>query len=1208
VVDLLLRAGATLDQILVVTFTEKATTELTHRVRRKLAELCDLRAGDRRAIEAAGADDEDCWILDEPARQRLRRAVLGFDRAHILTIHAFCQRILTENTFAQGRFFDEEPTDEREAFRAAFVETLRRDIHPTHGAATLIEAWRRAGLALERLERMLFEAHKRLACIYPTRAEALRPQAGFDDARLVEAVTTWPTVSGADQERQLLQAFKQNKVHHKTAEAWVRRLARISAALTADDGGAAALLAAVERQDREYVRGQSKSNTGLFRKLAEDLPAHAADALVARLQQAAAALDAASPPLLAALAHQLLPLIGARLARRKRDAGLFDFQDMLTLVAQSLAAQDARAGALVAALRARYRYALVDEFQDTDETQWQIFRRLFLEPGATGLLTLVGDPKQAIYSFRGADVHTYLRARAELGAAHETLFLNASYRATPDLVAAQNTLLEQDDPAPFFRVAGGIQYDHPVSCGQPGLALVDARGLVAAPVVVLDAQRGGDATATRLRLWEIKPALLDRMNAEIAALLSDSGRLFVQRAGAAPAPIGARDIFVLTRTMRESREVGEALAARRIPFAYFKQERLFETVEARAILDLLRALADPEDRSARFRAFITPFFGLTLLDLAACDDLPPDHPLAQRLDDWRALGDAGQIDQLFARILDDSGVISREVFAQGLKGQGSERALTNYLHIFELLQREAVHDPCSLRELAQRLGGYVSGSRRPADRESDVQRLETDADAVQIMTIHQSKGLEASVVFVYGATWPGPRGEVRLFHDEGGARAVRVGRQPDAEEELYLADQDDEERRVLYVALTRPRARLYLPRYPLRPTFSLKGSYQFLNDRLHALLGGITADEVRRLFQVEPIACPRATPPAAVERALTPAMAAWQPPPALLTPPPPDPAFREAVAGRAGFVVTSYSAVRKIHGRAAPAAFLAAGDSIADAEAAVEIDVDVDLGADAMDGPEIRTGGEGASAHPADELPRGRLSGSFLHEVIEHLPLDTLARAPALEDWARLPEVSELVERMRRRHDRDPAHLPHARRLVHTALSVPVRLGDSVIPSLAGSGRPTREMEFLYPIPASGHPAAAGGDGGAAAVADAPAWRIERGVVKGFIDYLFEHQGRVYVCDWKSDTLPSWDPATVAAHCERDYAIQAQVYSLAAVRLLDLRDAGAFDRCFGGVLYCFLRGMRAGDPDAGIYFHRPTWDDLRGWQRAMLDGRYWGLS
>jgi exodeoxyribonuclease V beta subunit len=389
---------------------------------------------------------------------------------------------------------------------------------------------------------------------------------------------------------------------------------------------------------------------------------------------------------------------------------------------------------------------------------------------------------------------------------------------------------------------------------------------------------------------------------------------------------------------------------------------------------------------------------------------------------------------------------------------------------------------------------------------------------------------------------------------------------------------------VLYVGLTRARARLYLPRFPGRSIFGLNGAYSFLNDRLNGLLGGITPDDVRRLFRMDAIACPLAPEDDAGTVAPGRAVAAWQPPADLLSPPAPDPAFREAATARAGFIVTSFSAIR----RARP-----------------EQDVDAAAGAESETAPPAV-----AAPPDPDELPRGRLSGTFLHDVIEHLPLDTLTRAPDFEAWRQLPEVGELFEEMRRRHDRHPAHLPHAQRLVHTALSVPVRLGEVTVPSLGGAGHPTREMEFLYPIPARHHPALdpSHRDRDGNRDSEGPAWRIERGVVKGFIDYLFEHDGRVYVCDWKSDTLPSWTPAEVAAHCTRDYAVQAEVYTLAAVRLLGLDDATAFDARFGGVLYCFLRGMRADDAGAGIYFRRPVWDEIQGWQRAMLEPRYWGMG
>jgi exodeoxyribonuclease V beta subunit len=256
---------------------------------------------------------------------------------------------------------------------------------------------------------------------------------------------------------------------------------------------------------------------------------------------------------------------------------------------------------------------------------------------------------------------------------------------------------------------------------------------------------------------------------------------------------------------------------------------------------------------------------------------------------------------------------------------------------------------------------------------------------------------------------------------------------------------------------------------------------------------------------------------------------------------------------------------------------------------------------------------------PRDELPRGRLSGRFLHDVIEHLPLDTLAARPPCDEWQRLPEIRLLFERMARRHDRRPAHIPHAQRLIHTALTAPIHARDAAgavtLPGglAADALHPRREVEFLFPIPEPDHPLLAGdrnGDG------DAPAWRIERGVVKGYIDLLFGHDGRFYVCDWKGDWLPDWQAATVTAHCRDNYTVQAQLYTLATLRLIGV-GAGAggdaaredYERRFGGVLYCFLRGMRPdGDGTAGIFFQRPSFAEVAAWERAMLEPGYWGRA
>jgi exodeoxyribonuclease V beta subunit len=1159
VVDLLLTRGARLDEILVVTFTEKATAELIHRVRAKLQELKDLVPGAPRAAPAE-APDEACWIIDERARRRLREALFSFDRASIFTIHGFCQRLLSEHAFLHRRLFDEENVDEREAFHAAFAEALRRDIAASAALQPWLGLWLQTGRGLTQLEDVLWRCSRELACLHPPRPEALEP-GPLDEAAFAAALRAFPAV--ADEDAACAAWLRANKVHGGSIRKVVRTLAGLSAVAESfrRGGDLPRALAQVDLLDGK--------DGELFEYLQERIGHLAAAGEGARLLPALRALALLDRPFVAEVAHRLLPAVSARFEARKREAGLYDFQDMLTLVARSLEGDGPRQRALLATLRGRYRHALIDEFQDTDEVQWAIFRRIFFESPDGHVLTVIGDPKQAIYGFRGADVQTYLRARREIEeAGGERVPISANFRSTAAVIAGYNAVLDQ--AAPFFRPAAGILYDPPVTCGRPQLALTDAGGRPAPAVVVLDVETREKALLT----WQVKRVLQARMVAELQALLGGS-LSFGDASGARP--LRAGDVFILTRTVRESREIGEVLRAARIPFAFYKQERLFQTVEAREVLDLLRAIAEPEDRSARARAFITPFFGLSLPELAACDDLDGSDAILRLLHEWKALADEGDFEGLFARIVEDSGIVCRELFLRQ-----NERALTNYLHVLEILQEEAARSRATIRELAQTLGAYVAGTRKPPGEGRDIQRLESDADAVQIMTIHHAKGLEAAVVFLYGGLWRFPRNEVRVVHDGQGRRVVRVGRASEAEKQQHEDEQEDEERRVLYVALTRAKARLYLPRFPAAFKNKVPGCYRFINERLHTLLGGFTPEATRALFTPIPLPCPGEPAPVA-QPAPPAALAGWQPAPALLAAEAPDEETGRLARERAGFLLTSYSAVKRVHGGFVPAADTldpAAGEAGA-------------LEADAL------------GLAPADELPRGRLSGSFLHEVIELLPLETLVERPPLEAWQELPAVAALFERMRRRHDRSPAHLPHARRLVHTALTARVRLGAVELGGLATAAHPTRELEFLYPIPEQAH-ALLGTDHHP--TPDGPAWRIERGVVKGFIDFLFEHQGRVYVCDWKGDWLPGWEEARLAAHCERNYAIQAQLYTLAALRLCGLDDEAAFERRFGGVLYCFLRGMSAGDPTAGVFFRRPRWSEILGWQGEMLGPSYWGLG
>jgi exodeoxyribonuclease V beta subunit len=1052
VVELLLVRKVPIEQILAVTFTDKAARELTDRVRSKLEEL--LRGGWREA--PASVPDGHCWTIDAEARRLLEQALFSFDMASISTIHAFCQRVLTDHAFTHGRLFEQTAIPPLSAFSEAFRAALREDFPRDARLSPWLDLWLRRG-RIESLEDLLLECNKA--------GGRIRPE--LPENALAEAAVAFG------------------------AGLPVRT-----------PGGAPVKLEAVV--------------AGLF-----------------------------------------LPVVLARTHARKALTGEYDYDDMLAFVAESL--DGPGSGELVSVLRRRYRCALIDEFQDTDVLQWKIFRKIFFESGGANPLFLIGDPKQAIYAFRGADVETYLAARREiLNAGGVLVPLTANYRSTPALIAATNRILEQSAREPFF--TGAIEYDAPVTAARDFTA-VDGAGRPAPPIRLLRPVSAGTLRAERLRA-----VLAEHIAREIRALLDPSNPALALSESGRAVPLLARNIFVLTRTKDEGYTVGERLRAAGIPHVYFKQEGLFQTDEAEDISHVLQAVEEPQDRSRRFRAWLTPFFGLTLSDLEGSGDLPGNHPLMQRLLDWKVLADAKDYARLFAQIVEESGLVRRELFLKE-----SERALTNYLHVFELLLEEAGRSKSTLEDLNRSLSRYIREEILPEGQDGNVQRLESEKDAVQIMTIHKAKGLEAAVVFVFGGFFGQGSTErkVRTYH-EGARRVAYVGSEaPRDIKDAVNKEAREEDQRLLYVALTRAQARVYLP-YFAGAKVAISGPYMPMSKALTRVLAAPTDPKLHELFSIEDIPYdlpkPGPTPPA-------PDLARWHPPEAFLEERDLSPSFRKLRDRHAGFVVESYTGLKRGAGYQAPE------DALEDAadEAAAFL-------------PE---------AGAPEELPGGRASGVFLHKILEEIPFEGLAAGAPFSRWAEDATVAALFEKARRRYGREARHLEHSRRLIHTALTAPLLLpnGDRIA-GLARAKRTLREVEFLYPIPEKGHPRLSSA---IASGAGLERFRIERGFIKGFVDLLFEHEGLTYFLDWKSDSLPRWDADFLAAHVGRNYRLQAKLYGLALVKMLGVHDRAGCEKRFGGFLYCFLRGMRApGSGVEGVYARRPDWTEIEAWEEELL--------
>jgi len=1033
VVEILLKTDATIDQILVVTFTEKATSELRARIRATLESVIT-------GVSAATASDEDEAAISDDGIRKLREALFGFDRAPIQTIHGFCHRILSELAFQTGMRFEVEVTDALSSFHQAFRAELREHMAADQAARTSLVEWlaEHPRDAMQALEDLLRNAH----------------------------------------------------------------------------------------QKRYLMTDQAAGNA----RLSKD-------------QRAALGIEVR-------VTDELLPTIVARMESAKRERGVLDYDDMLAWLARAL--EEDSGGALASTLRNRYRYALIDEFQDTDELQWKIFRRIFVEGGKNSIY-LIGDPKQAIYSFRGADVFTYLAARDELrGRKAAVVPLSENFRSTEQLIEAVNLILLQK--AQFF--TGDIRYDHPVTCARkfPG-------GDPVKPVTLMKL-----VAPEKLSAGEAREAIGIHIARTIKTILSDATPLMVRTHDGGFRPVAAKDIFILTRSILESDMIGEHLRTVGVPFAFYKQEGLFQTREAGDILDALRGVQEPEMRSRRFKAWMTPFFALPYASLANVADLPPSHPLLERLYEWKLLAEKELFAELFDAMMHQSGLVNRELFLSS-----SERKLTNYSHIFEILLEKACARRLALADLIDLLAEYVSRRALPGDADSDVMRVENERDAVQIMTVHKSKGLEAEVVFLFGGTHGGNRGaDVAVFHERG-ERRVAIGKQArTAAAESLRREDTEEDQRLMYVALTRARSKLYLPYFPNKSITTLTGFYKSLNERLKVL----AASELFEIDEVHESEGDRTADGGSLEAALR----DWDPP-ALLLDESHDGDARRAVsaitARHAPLKTWSYTSLQRSRG-------------------AEQLDSEVEEFETVTDSIEVATG--------VADLPGGRAVGVFLHEVIEKLDFASLNDAPDLKSWMGREDTRELfASTMRRCGVSDPRWLVRGPEIVFNALTSRVALGETVLENGLYRLTNVREMEFTYPIPEKHHRLlASAGDG---------AWTVERGYVKGFIDLVFRRDGLVYFADWKSDQLPSYDPHALVAHVARHYSLQANIYALGVVRLLNICTERDYDSRFGGLLYAFLRGvLRTGDGKSGFYFARPSWSEIVSYESGLMPGHLDSVS
>jgi exodeoxyribonuclease V beta subunit len=1151
-VRLILEKGLRVDQILVVTFTEAATEELRDRIRRRLREACDV-FGD-------ACDNPDPLLAHlhgmsrNPKRDlgRLQEALVSFDQAAIFTIHGFCQRTLQEKAFESGALFKTELVTDQQSLLRETVEDFWRNQFIEAGPQWA--AWaQRQGAAPGALYQFVRDYHAFDAPrIIPP------PQQRTDEADVFEAArsafertaATWRDQRESISDL-LMNSSALNRGRYRVD--WLPNwIAELDQYLAGEDLFPPA--EKLEKFSQSAIKGAVKKG--------EDPLTHSFFEQVENLSEALDALQQCWRQRLIELRRELLTFVDNELPRRKRKQNIRAFDDLLRDLRQALVSEGG--DYLARTLRMRYPAALIDEFQDTDPVQYGIFRSIY--PDTSALLFLIGDPKQAIYSFRGADIFAYLQATHEIDH-HYTLDTN--YRSDGPLVQAVQHLFAQH-PRPFWFDQIRLTEVHPAP-GRDEMSLVHPGAADNASLHLWFMPRGADGKPVAGEAAVERIA--ESVATEIVRLLEEAraGRLALDGRKVRPG-----DIAVLARKNAQAALVQKCLRARGVPSVLHGSESLFASHEMEELRLVLAAVADPVRDTAVRAALATEmlgFDGRELEQLAADEDA-----WNERLD--RFVADHGT----WARrgfILMANRMLAREGVRERLLAYpDGERRLTNLLHGIELLHKIGLEQHLGMEGL---LGWLDNQLNEKPTRDEYQMRLETDEEAVKLITIHRSKGLEYPIVFCpFAWEHSRPRSEDSLlFHDQGTGR-LTLDLDPEKEGEHYqwtLQENLAENLRLLYVSVTRARNRCYLLWGAIKQCESSAPAYLF-----H------TADQAGESTLEEQFLRVKEMGDEEMRRQLEQLAAGSGGNLTLSDLPEPDERVWQAPPAEGG-----PASCREFRGEIPLDWRIASFSSLVAGQGEERLLPDRDpLVLSAPDTGEDEEEPAGGRFDDILYFPRGARPGSCLHEIFEEI------------DFTRPDDsaTQEVIDRKLRLFGFDSQWGEAVHAMVRRVLKaeLPGDFGPVCLATLSAEDR-LAEMEFHFPAGRVSAPGLrqvfASGDLDVEVVSGPLFGGLEfppvQGFIKGYIDLVFVQQGRYYLVDWKSNHLGNrrthYHPGALRRAMVRDhYLLQYHLYSVALHRLLRARLPGYdYDRHFGGVYYLFLRGVAPEEMDgAGIFYDRPN--------------------
>ncbi|MCG8570521.1 MAG: UvrD-helicase domain-containing protein, partial [Spirochaetes bacterium] len=776
-----------------------------------------------------------------------------------------------------------------------------------------------------------------------------------------------------------------------------------------------------------------------------------------------------------------------------------------------------------------------------------IFKKIFLDsPLSANKLFIIGDPKQSIYSFRNADINTYISARKMIlkkTGSPKPAVLDTNFRALPGLLKQLNKLFSHG----WFE-----EYEESLPQVDDNLRkariIRDETGRDYCNIVQL-----GESPGEKIQASNAKIRFSNFIADEIRFLLANRNRLLIQIRGEMQRNLHEGDICIVVRKQKDAEFLEQILKENNIKAAIYKKAGLYQSEEAKHLKYLLSSIARPESQEAFKKALLTRFFDVKIEKLDQYCNLDYNHFISRVFKKWLTLSEKRQWPKLFESIMEDSGIVYRLVQKNLSSENDPERALTNLYHIIENLEEAAYKKNLDIYGILALLNNLIENNFDSLDH-PDLHRLETEDHKVQIMTIHASKGLEFPVVFLAGGFTTNSVPAYYKFHRDGNIYFDLLKNQENKVH--YENEETAEEKRLYYVAATRAVLKLYIPYFdPKIPgkagplgTFirnAIDNVFpvdNFIPFKTHQNTG--QKNEINR--DLNNININNATISAGIQAGFD----------QLFSHP-----DRKIFENRK-LTIQSFSGLsKKVH-------FIAADETGA-----------ADFGEDNKENDEMESAelNDSVDSDVDIHVPYGSSAGDMFHAILENI---NFRKAYSAESSSSLLDEKQengkgLIDSCFNRFlynstpqalkGRLPAIKLKIAEIIYKTLNTPI-IDENFSLSQLDDSEKLHELEFYYPVASS----------------------LEQTEVfiNGFIDLVFSHQGRYYLLDWKSNYLDSYEGSSFEKAVNKHYELQYKIYYLAFIRWLEKYiENFDYSKHFGGIFYLYLRGIGSGRK--GIFFNKP---------------------